>query len=133
MMFHIVHYNRVNPAIKGYVMYQGQRHEMNTILGDESRGIFELNAGALPSACEAYYFHFELQDGSTVRLPEDPRYMFGTAGINGCTENHYYDTTGERAFAANAGPTVPGTTPCVGCLSAGNIDFENPSDAPLAA
>lgn len=131
LLFQTVYYNTKNAVKNGYLLYQGGRLKMSVKLGDANRGIYELDMGSsLPNTCEPYYFHFELSDGSTIRLPEDPRYMYGTAGINGCAHNHYYDSgdAGVRAFKANAGPNVDGAEECVGCNS---IDYEDVKDAPV--
>lgn len=126
MMFQAVYYNPEMPVKHAYLLYKGLRHDMRLVFGSNTRGLFEFNAGALPYSCEAYYFYFVREDDTTVRLPEDPRYMFGTADINGCPENHYYDVTGNRAFVANGGPNSPGLQICEGCASAVYIDHEVP-------
>jgi len=136
LVLQTTYYDPANTALKGYVLYQGERHLMSVLHGSETRGIWEYQTPIPNDGCEAYYFVFELGDGATIRLPEDPHFMFGTSGIGSCTENHYFDVTGEGSFAANAGPNYPGDTPCSGCNRAVLLDYENgilletSSDAP---
>jgi hypothetical protein len=126
----------------GYLAFNGSLIPMSLIFGNEYSGTWEYATTMPPSnlPCMPYYFVFLQPGGSFSRLPQDPRYYFGTSWTNyswwkvgvtantpyPCGENHYFE--GSSTLSANGGVSWSGTEynglsggACIGCGSIADI------------
>jgi len=110
--FMVVYFSQINPALRGRVWFKGQYHEMYKEAGTNKKGVW-ISYLQNPNRCEPYFFLFEAQDGTKYRMPQNPKYFFGTAWMPYvfekdvdrpiCDENHYF-VREDGSAVANSGP-----------------------------